>query len=88
MHFSEGGYDQVAQKLFKDLDVDAFYVSNTTLIVQNPKLTHGPQLEYDTERAGGLEPLRYMPLRKRVFLGLVTTKSGAVGHNSECLVAY
>ncbi|KAI0756893.1 UROD/MetE-like protein [Daedaleopsis nitida] len=60
LHFSEGGYDQVAQKLFKDLDVDAFY------------------LEYDTERAGGLEPLRYLPLHKRVFLGLVTTKSGAL----------
>ncbi|TBU35353.1 UROD/MetE-like protein [Dichomitus squalens] len=35
-------------------------------------------LEYDTDRAGGLEPLRYLPLGKHVVLGLVTTKSGAL----------
>ena len=31
-------------------------------------------LEYDTERAGGFEPLRFMPPGKNVVLGLVTTK--------------
>jgi 5-methyltetrahydropteroyltriglutamate--homocysteine methyltransferase len=31
-------------------------------------------LEYDTERAGGFEPLRFMPREKRVVLGLVSTK--------------
>ena len=31
-------------------------------------------LEYDTERAGGFEPLRFMPKGKTVVLGLVTTK--------------
>ncbi len=33
-------------------------------------------LEYDSERAGGFEPLRFMPKGKQVVLGLVTTKSG------------
>ncbi|MBV9120784.1 MAG: cobalamin-independent methionine synthase II family protein, partial [Chloroflexi bacterium] len=33
-------------------------------------------LEYDSERAGGFEPLRFMPKNKTVVLGLVTTKSG------------
>lgn len=34
-------------------------------------------LEYDSERAGGFEPLRFLPVgHKRVVLGLVTTKSG------------
>ncbi|KAI0825036.1 UROD/MetE-like protein [Trametes gibbosa] len=33
-------------------------------------------LEYDSDRAGGLEPLRFVPLGKQVVLGLVTTKSG------------
>jgi 5-methyltetrahydropteroyltriglutamate--homocysteine methyltransferase len=34
-------------------------------------------LEYDTERAGGFEPLRFLPKGdKIVVLGLVTTKSG------------
>jgi 5-methyltetrahydropteroyltriglutamate--homocysteine methyltransferase len=33
-------------------------------------------LEYDTERAGGFEPLRFMPRDKEVVLGLVTTKEG------------
>ena len=31
-------------------------------------------LEYDTERAGGFEPLRFLPPDKNVVLGLVTTK--------------
>jgi 5-methyltetrahydropteroyltriglutamate--homocysteine methyltransferase len=31
-------------------------------------------LEYDTERAGGFEPLRMVPRNKAVVLGLVTTK--------------
>ena len=34
-------------------------------------------LEYDTERAGGLEPLRFLPKgNKRAVVGLVTSKSG------------
>ena len=34
-------------------------------------------LEYDTERAGGFEPLRFLPKgRTQVVLGLVTSKSG------------
>ena len=33
-------------------------------------------MEYDTERAGGLEPLRLLPKgRKRVMLGFITTKT-------------
>src|SRR5712664_735176 len=35
-------------------------------------------MEYDTERAGGFEPLRLLPKDKKVVLGLVTTKSGAL----------
>jgi len=31
-------------------------------------------LEYDTERAGGFEPLRFVPKNKLVVLGLVSTK--------------
>jgi 5-methyltetrahydropteroyltriglutamate--homocysteine methyltransferase len=37
---------------------------------------HGYFMEYDTERAGGFEPLRLVPKGKQVVLGLVTTKSG------------
>ncbi len=33
-------------------------------------------LEYDSERAGGFEPLRFVPRGVTVVLGLVTTKSG------------
>jgi 5-methyltetrahydropteroyltriglutamate--homocysteine methyltransferase len=33
-------------------------------------------LEYDDERSGGFEPLRFVPADKQVVLGLVTTKSG------------
>src|ERR1700730_13124113 len=36
-------------------------------------------LEYDTERAGGVEPLRFLPKGKKiVVLGLVTSKSGTL----------
>ncbi|HLL26256.1 MAG TPA: cobalamin-independent methionine synthase II family protein [Xanthobacteraceae bacterium] len=36
-------------------------------------------LEYDTERAGGFEPLRFLPKgQKIVVLGLVTSKSGTL----------
>ena len=35
-------------------------------------------MEYDSERAGGFEPLRLLPKGKKVVLGLVTTKSGAL----------
>lgn len=32
-------------------------------------------LEFDSERAGGFEPLRYLPPNKTAVLGLVTTKT-------------
>ena len=31
-------------------------------------------MEYDTDRAGGFEPLRFVPKGKRVVLGLVSSK--------------
>lgn len=55
-HFSEGGYDRIASKLFKELHIDTYY------------------LEYDTERAGGFEPLRELPANKNVVLGVITSK--------------
>jgi len=39
---------------------------------------HGFFMEYDTERAGGFEPLRAVPKDRQVVLGLVTTKTGAL----------
>jgi 5-methyltetrahydropteroyltriglutamate--homocysteine methyltransferase len=35
-------------------------------------------LEYDDERSGGFEPLRFVPKGKQVVLGLVTTKRGTL----------
>jgi 5-methyltetrahydropteroyltriglutamate--homocysteine methyltransferase len=37
---------------------------------------HGYFMEYDTDRAGGFEPLRMVPKDRRVVLGLITTKTG------------
>jgi 5-methyltetrahydropteroyltriglutamate--homocysteine methyltransferase len=37
-------------------------------------------LEYDDERSGTFEPLRFVPEGKMVVLGLVTTKSGELEH--------
>jgi 5-methyltetrahydropteroyltriglutamate--homocysteine methyltransferase len=39
-------------------------------------------MEFDTERAGGFEPLRFVPSNKLVVLGLVTSKSGALEAHS------
>jgi 5-methyltetrahydropteroyltriglutamate--homocysteine methyltransferase len=35
-------------------------------------------MEWDTDRAGGFEPLRFLPKGKKVVLGLVTSKSGTL----------
>ncbi|KAJ9639009.1 hypothetical protein H2201_005920 [Coniosporium apollinis] len=55
-HFSEGGYDRIAVKLFQHLNVNTYY------------------LEYDTQRAGGFEPLKELPKNKNVILGVITSK--------------
>lgn len=54
--YAQGGYDAIAEKLFGQLQVDAFL------------------LEYESERAGTFEPLRFVPRGKTVVLGLVSTK--------------
>jgi methionine synthase II (cobalamin-independent) len=55
---AEGGYDFVAEALFNELAVDAYF------------------MEYDDERSGTFEPLRFVPKGKLVVLGLVTSKRG------------
>ena len=35
-------------------------------------------LEWDSDRAGGFEPLRFLPKGKTVVLGLITSKTGAI----------
>jgi 5-methyltetrahydropteroyltriglutamate--homocysteine methyltransferase len=39
---------------------------------------NGYFMEFDTDRAGGFEPLRLVPKGKTVVLGLVTSKSGTL----------
>jgi 5-methyltetrahydropteroyltriglutamate--homocysteine methyltransferase len=41
-------------------------------------------LEYDSERAGGFEPLRFLPKgHKQVVLGLITSKSGTIENRED-----
>jgi 5-methyltetrahydropteroyltriglutamate--homocysteine methyltransferase len=40
-------------------------------------------MEYDSARAGGFEPLRFVPKGKMVVLGLVTSKSGSLEGKDE-----
>jgi 5-methyltetrahydropteroyltriglutamate--homocysteine methyltransferase len=42
-------------------------------------------LEFDSERAGGFEPLRFVPRDKTVVLGLITTKSPELESEDEIL---
>jgi 5-methyltetrahydropteroyltriglutamate--homocysteine methyltransferase len=44
---------------------------------------HGYFMEYDTQRAGGFEPLRLLPKDRFAVLGLVTTKSGQLESKDE-----
>ena len=45
-------------------------------ILFNTINVHAYFMEYDTDRAGGFEPLRFVPKAKTVVLGLITSKSG------------
>jgi 5-methyltetrahydropteroyltriglutamate--homocysteine methyltransferase len=42
-------------------------------------------MEYDTERAGGFEPLRHLPAGKHAVLGLVSSKTGRMETRDEIL---
>ncbi len=52
-------------------------------ILFNTINVHGYFMEYDSDRAGGFEPLRFVPKGKTVVLGLVTTKSGRLESRDE-----
>ncbi len=52
-------------------------------VLFNSMNVYGYFMEYDTERAGGFEPLRFVPKDKIVVLGLVTSKSGDLESKDE-----
>ena len=52
-------------------------------ILFNSVNVHGYFMEFDTERAGGFEPLRFVPKGKLVVLGLVTSKFGTLEGKDE-----
>jgi methionine synthase II (cobalamin-independent) len=52
-------------------------------ILFNKIKVHGFFMEYDSERAGGFEPLRILPTDRTVVLGIVTTKSGRLESKDE-----
>ncbi|PSN73213.1 UROD/MetE-like protein [Corynespora cassiicola Philippines] len=54
---AKGSYERIAQRLFNELEYDAFF------------------LEYETEKAGSFEPLRFLPTGKVIVLGVVSTKT-------------
>jgi 5-methyltetrahydropteroyltriglutamate--homocysteine methyltransferase len=47
-------------------------------VLFNSMPVDGYFMEWDSERAGGFEPLRFLPKGKHVVLGLVTSKTGAL----------
>ena len=42
-------------------------------------------LEWDNDRSGGFEPLRFLPKGKTVILGLVTSKTGVLETRDDLL---
>lgn len=55
-YFSSGAYDRVANVVFAQENVDAFY------------------LEYDDDRSGTFEALKFIPENRKVVLGIITSK--------------
>jgi len=48
-------------------------------ILFNKIKVHGFFMEYDSERAGGFEPLRFLPKGKKIaVVGVITSKSGTL----------
>ena len=47
-------------------------------ILFNAMPVDGYFMEWDTDRAGGFEPLRFCPRARSVVLGLVTSKTGTL----------
>ena len=56
-------------------------------ILFNAINVHGYFMEYDIDRAGGFEPLRFVPKGKIVVLGLITSKSGGLKRETRSSVA-
>jgi 5-methyltetrahydropteroyltriglutamate--homocysteine methyltransferase len=54
-------------------------------VLLNELQVDGFFMEYDDERSGGFEPLRFLPPGKLVVLGLVTTKSGILESKDEIM---
>jgi 5-methyltetrahydropteroyltriglutamate--homocysteine methyltransferase len=52
-------------------------------VLFNKTNVHGYFMEFDSERAGGFEPLRFLPKGKIVVLGLVTSKFGTLESKDE-----
>jgi 5-methyltetrahydropteroyltriglutamate--homocysteine methyltransferase len=52
-------------------------------ILFNTIKVHAYFMEYDTERSGGFEPLRFVPKDKVVVLGLITSKTGKLESKDE-----
>ncbi len=52
-------------------------------ILFNRIKVHGFFMEYDSDRAGGFEPLELVPKDRQVVLGLVTTKTGRLEAKDE-----
>lgn len=52
-------------------------------VLFNELKVDGYFLEFDSPRAGNFGPLRYLPKGKRIMLGLVTTKTGALENPDE-----
>jgi 5-methyltetrahydropteroyltriglutamate--homocysteine methyltransferase len=53
-------------------------------ILLNETNYNGYFLEYDSDRAGGFEPLRFLPKgNKRVVLGLITSKTGQLENKDQ-----
>jgi methionine synthase II (cobalamin-independent) len=68
VHFSEGGYDAIAVKLFNEIHCDTYYLE----CAFHPKIS-GLMVD-DTPRAGNFEPLASLPKNKTVVLGLISSK--------------
>ena len=57
-------------------------------VLFNSMPVDGYFMEWDSDRAGGFEPLRFLPKGKSVVLGLVTSKTGIAGEEGRHQAAH
>ena len=86
MHFSEGGYEHISKKLFKELNAHVYYLEYDTARAggfEVRSLPPAPPVPAHPHFRPRAQPLADLPAHKSVVLGLITSKFPALEDKDE-----